>query len=94
MISLLAITFLAGVAPADDSITINKGDNITHAAGNLWRIQHKAGNVKGYIERDPTYPGKARVTDRTGNTIGTIPDDLLDLDSDDSDDPDADDLEN
>lgn len=74
------------LAHADESLTLQEGDTIEHAAGDLYRIKDKSGRVKGYIEKEPVYD-RARVTDRAGNTIGTIPDDLLDLDpEEDADD--------
>ncbi len=63
-------TFLIIAAPAvaDDDVILREGDRIERATPTLWRIIDDHGRVRGYIRTDPAYPGRARITDRSGNT--------------------------
>ena len=83
VLTVLALSLAAPALAGDEALVLRPGDRITHAVGNLYRIQDSHDRVKGYIEKDPVNPEHARVTDRAGNTISTIPEDLLPLDPDD-----------
>jgi len=51
--TIIAVLFTLTIAfaHAGDSFTLRKGDRITHAAGNLWRIEDSHGRVKDYVRK-------------------------------------------